>query len=74
TVEIMTESYFFKKVSAEEDQTISFYRNTGPISFVLGPILAGIFLSFFPFQYLFIALAVLLLLGLKYTAEIKDTA
>ncbi|HEY4715450.1 MAG TPA: MFS transporter [Candidatus Paceibacterota bacterium] len=73
TIEVMTESYFFKKVSARQDETISFFRNTAPISFILGPILAGIFFFFFPFQYLFLALGIIMLLGIYFTKQLKDT-
>ena len=73
TVEVMTESYFFKKVSARQDETISFFRNTAPISFILGPILAGVFLFFFPFQYLFLGLGIIMLLGIYFTKQLKDT-
>ena len=73
TIEVMTESYFFKKVSARQDETISFFRNTAPISFVLGPLLAGVFFFFFSFQYLFLALGIIMMLGLYFTRQIKDT-
>src|SRR3989304_4573165 len=72
-IERITESYFFKKVSARQDETISFFRNTAPISFILGPILAGIFFFFFPFQYLFLALGIIMLLGIYFTKQLKDT-
>jgi MFS family permease len=73
TIEIMTESYFFKKVSAKQDVTIGFYRNTGPISYIIGPIAAAIFFFFFTFLYFFLTLGIIMLLGLYFTKQLKDT-
>ncbi|MBP6866199.1 MAG: MFS transporter [Candidatus Pacebacteria bacterium] len=73
TVEIMSESYFFKSVSEEHPDTISFFRNTGPMSFIFAPLVAIPILLFVPsFSYLFFALSAVLLVGLYITLRIKD--
>jgi len=73
TVEIMSESYFFKSVSEEHPDTISFFRNTGPMSFIIAPLVAIPILLFVPsFSYLFFALSAVLLVGLYITLRIKD--
>jgi MFS family permease len=73
TVEVMTESYFFKKIGAKNDALISFYRNAMPISFIAGPVLATVFLFFFPFRQIFLALGIAMALGLFYNYKLKDT-
>ncbi len=72
-VEIMSETYFFKKIDASDTNTLSFFRHTRPIAFVAGPLAASVFLSFFDIQYLFLALGVLMLLGIRYALLINDT-
>jgi len=64
TIEIMTESYFFRKVGALDADIISFFRNTFPLSYVIAPLLAVIFFVFFPFKYMFLALGIIMFLGL----------
>lgn len=72
-VEVMSETYFFKKIDASDTNTLSFFRHTRPIAFVAGPLSAAIFLSFFDIKYLFLALGVLMLLGIRYALLIEDT-
>lgn len=73
TVETMSESYFFKYVNEENSDAISFFRNTTPLSYVLGPALAIPVLLYTPsFQYLFYVLSAVLLLGLFITLRLRD--
>jgi len=73
TIEIMSESYFFKLVTDEHADEISFFRNTGPTSFILAPILAIIILALAPsFSYIFFVLSVILLLGLLLTLRLRE--
>lgn len=72
-VEVMSETYFFKKIDAGDTNTLSFFRHTRPIAFVAGPLTASVFLSFFDIQYLFLALGILMLFGIRYALLINDT-
>lgn len=72
-VEVMNETYFFKKVSPEDSDVIGFFRNAAPLAYIIGPIVASILISFVDFKYLFIILGVVMLLGVKYSLAIKDT-
>ncbi len=73
TIEIMTESYFFKSVHKENDDQISFFRNTGPLSFIVAPLLATPILLLVPsFKYLFVILGAIMLLGFLLTLRLKD--
>tara|TARA_Y100000031_G_scaffold104660_1_gene115116 strand:- start:54 stop:545 length:492 start_codon:yes stop_codon:yes gene_type:complete len=71
--EITTESYFFKHVDGTDTSTISLFRITRPVSYIVGPLIATIGLFFLNIQYIFLILAVVLLFGLYFSFKIKDT-
>lgn len=75
TVEIMCDTYFFKKVNSLEANVISFYRMISPIAYVLGPLFASLILAFSlaDLRYLFLILGILMFLGLKFSLSLKDT-
>lgn len=73
TIEVMSESYFFKKVKEEQAPEIAFFRNTGPVSFIIGPIIATIALQFIPdLSYLFFILGAILMIGLLISLRLRD--
>lgn len=73
TIEIMSESYFFKSVREEDAEEISFFRNTTPLSFIIAPLVATpIFFLVPSFEYLFFVLGIILLLGFLLTSKLKD--
>lgn len=72
-VEAMTESFFFKHVDATEEDYIAFYRTAQPLSYILGPLTATLALAFVPFQAVFIILACVVMLGLRYSLALRDT-
>ncbi|MEK7092247.1 MAG: MFS transporter, partial [Patescibacteria group bacterium] len=72
-VEVTTESYFFKQVSASDMHLITFMRTIRTIAGVMGPLLGFILLSFMEFQNLFLVLGVILLTALPYALTIRDT-
>ena len=72
-IEIMSESYFFKIVNAENDSAISFFRNNYPLAYVLAPLLAIPTLLLVPsFSYLFYILGAILLIGLLISLRLQD--
>ena len=71
-IEVMADTYFFKKVSVEKTHLISFNRMTRPIAYVIGPIIATILFTVFDMRGLFIFLAFLMLYGLRYSLAIRD--
>lgn len=72
-VEIMSETYFFKKVAPEDANTIEAFRDTGPLAYIVGPAAASLILANFPINQLFIFLAVIMIAGLYFAGTIKDT-
>lgn len=73
TVEVSAESYFFKHVNQEKAGVISLFRAARPISFIAAPILVTLSLQFVHFQYLFIIIGSLMVLGAHYSLALTDT-
>lgn len=72
-IEAMRESYFFKLVAASDVPYINFFRTASPLGYLIGTGLAAIVLIFYPLQYLFIFIALLLSSGFMFLYIIKDT-
>ncbi len=72
-VEAMTESYFYKKVTAEDAHLITFMRTIRATAYIVGPLLGALVLHYFNFHYLFLILGIILLTALPYSLTIKDT-
>lgn len=73
TIEVMSESYFFKSVPEEDAEETTFFRNTAPLSFILAPLIATPLLLLLPsFEYLFFVLGAVLLAGLWVSLRLKD--
>lgn len=77
-VEISSESYFFKHVNSGDSNIISLFRMTRPVSFLFAPALAAFTLFFtkkfgLDYSLSFIALAIIVFYGIRYSLMIKDT-
>ena len=72
-VEVMNDTYFFKKVSDKNLNIIKFYRAVNPIAYIVGPMLATIFMIFLPMANIYYILGLLMIFGLRYSLTIKDT-
>ncbi len=72
-IEAMRESYFFKIVDVSEINDINLFRITGPIAYIVASALSILILYFFPLNYLFLFLAVIMLSGLTFSASLRDT-
>ncbi len=72
-VEVMTESYFFKKVPKTEAGTMSIFRNTYPIAYIIAPIIGSLIIMVAPHRYLFLVLSIIMLIGIFVTIPIRNT-
>lgn len=72
-VEIMSETYFFKKVDESDSEIISIFRYTSPLAYLIGPLCATILLQLFSYNTLFLLLSIIMLSGIYFSYEIKDT-
>jgi MFS family permease len=73
TVEIMNETYFFKKIGDSQPDMVSLFRMTKPLAFIIAPMIATVLLLFLPFYSLFIILGFIVLIGLRFSLTLKDT-
>lgn len=72
-IEVMTETYLFKKIDAKDINTISIYRTIRPVAYIFGPITASLILINVDFKYIFLILGIIMLYGMRYSLSIKDT-
>lgn len=72
-VEIMSETYFFKKTSVSQMPVISMFRTTKPLAYIIAPIIATILFSFTELKFIFIVLGFLMFYGLRFSLALKDT-
>ncbi|MCI0680079.1 MFS transporter [bacterium] len=72
-IEVMSETYFFKQVSDSDAHILGFFRLNNPLSFVVAPLVAALFLYFFDIRLLFLLLGLIMLWGVRYSLAIRDT-
>jgi len=72
-VEAMRESYFFKLVNAKDIGPINIFRLTGPLAYIIGPLLAILVISFLPINYLFFFFAFVTASGAIIALSLKDS-
>ncbi|MBI3633036.1 MAG: MFS transporter [Candidatus Vogelbacteria bacterium] len=72
-IEVMNETYFFKKVRATDSDIISFFRNASPLAYIIGPAIASGLIYFIDYKYLFLVLGFVMLYGVRFSLSIKDT-
>ncbi|MEN9614318.1 MAG: hypothetical protein RLZZ347_625 [Candidatus Parcubacteria bacterium] len=72
-IEIMTETYFFKKVSIMRANITSAFRTIRPLATVISPIVAIILLPIVSFKFIFAILGLIMFVGLRYSLALEDT-
>lgn len=72
-VEVTTETYFFKKVDGENAQLISLFRLLRPLATIVGALMGTVALMIFPFQLIFLVLALCLSTGIFISDFLVDT-
>ncbi len=72
-VEIMVETYFYKKITAVDSNLINIFKMTTNIAYVVASFFASIFLLSFGMKYIWVVLGLIMLLGLRYSLKIQDT-
>jgi MFS family permease len=72
-IEVMSDVYFFKHITKENDEFIAIYRNTLSVSYVLAPMIALAIFIFIPsFNFIFLILGALMLSGVYLSSTIKN--
>ncbi len=72
-IEIMRDTYFFKKIDFRDVHLTALFRNTIPLAYIVAPLLATLLLAFFPMNILFLFLGFITLTGLFASLTLKDT-
>jgi MFS family permease len=72
-VEAMQDVYFFKIVDKQDMDLIDLFRDVRPAAWLSGSLFAVVVLEFFPLQYLYLFLAVFLMVALRPALILKDT-
>lgn len=71
-VQVGTESYFFKKITPDDADLIALYRNSSPLAYIAGPLVATLILALATYQHLFIILGVLMIGVTAVTLRIRN--
>lgn len=73
-VEIMRDTYFYKKVDVEDIDLVDNFRNTRSLAYMISPLLASAILAFgFGLNMIFVILGILLVLATVIPTTIRDT-
>jgi len=72
-IEIMSETYFFKKVNDAQVEYVSIFRTMRPAAYLVSPIIGSLLISFVGIQNIFLVLGLIMLYGVRVTLAIKDT-
>ncbi|MEX0918769.1 MAG: MFS transporter [Candidatus Paceibacterota bacterium] len=72
-IEGMKEAYLFKNIGPGDVGVLSVSRNTVPLAYIIGPLVASSFLIIFDFRFLFAFIGLVMLFGLRYSLTLVDT-
>jgi MFS family permease len=72
-IEVMSETYLFKKIDVDDVSIMELYRAVRPFVYVISPIIASVLLIFFDMKYLFVVLSFVIISGLFYSLNLQDT-
>ncbi len=73
-IEIMNETYLFKKITDKDVDILSLYRTVSESAYVIAPVIASILLKYvIDIKYMFIVLGVIVLYGIRFSLTLKDT-
>lgn len=70
-IETTGEIYFFTHIKEEEAYLLSVFRDMTPVAYIIAPVISTLIFIFLPFNYLFIILSIILLIGLYYIPQLK---
>ena len=72
TIEVMSDSYFFKHIKPENEEWIGVFRSGPPLSYIIAPLVALVIFTFVPsFNYIFLVLGAMMLKGIYLASTIK---
>lgn len=72
-LEVSSESFFFKHINAGQNRSLSIFRSTFPLAYIIAPALASLVLDTQPIETLFFILGGILVIGALMPITIQDT-
>ena len=73
SVEVAKETYLFKRIGPGDTSVLSLSRMMVSFSYIIGPAAAMAFLAVFDFRFIFAALGLVVLFGLRFALALVDT-
>lgn len=71
-LEVLNDSYFYKRIDADDVAIIDFYRTSTPLGYIVASIISAVMLLFLPLQSVFILLAIVIIAGLYPASRLVD--
>jgi MFS family permease len=71
-IEVLRDSYFYKRIDGRDVDLISFYRSANAVAYIVAMAISAVFLIFFPVKGIFLIVAVVLLLALIPAFQLED--
>jgi MFS family permease len=71
-LEILRDSYFYKRIDGADVDIINFFRTARPVGFLAASALSAVMLLFFPLNSIFILLAIIIFTGFYPALKLKD--
>ncbi len=72
-VEVTTESYFYKQIKPQDMHLISFMYVVRSSAYFIGPLLGSLTLYLVPYNFIFLVLGLIMLIGIPYSMHFKDS-
>jgi len=72
-VDIMRDTYFFKRVNVKDMQVINLFRNTTSLAYIIGPLLATVILAVWSYRELYVLTGLLVIASMFFALRLKDT-
>jgi len=71
-IEVLRDSYFYKRIDAGDVDLIDFFRTSRPVAYICATGLASIILLFFPLKIIFLLLSIIIFSALYSAFELVD--
>lgn len=71
-IEVLRDSYFYKKIDGRDVDIISFFRTAVSVGYISATAISALLLIVFPVRYIFLLIAVVVLLGLYPAFKLVD--
>lgn len=71
-VEVLRESYFFKRIDGDDVDVVNFFNTSRPVAFIVATAISSLLLIFFPISSVFILVAVVCFSAIYPTFKLAD--